>query len=137
MKGSERVYLEAYTSLLLVPKATLVSNLERERGGDHFMFLILSLSATVTFFQEEFYGKPVIVADREMVEMVRFFSFVIIQNSIKCSSFFAALNPHFQYFYNFSSAVAFSILLCLIYCNYPSIHTQHLCHSYYLEQTGS
>jgi diphthamide biosynthesis methyltransferase len=35
--------LEAYTSLLLVSKETL----------------------------EEFYGKPVIVADREMVEMVR------------------------------------------------------------------
>lgn len=42
VKGCERVYLEAYTSLLLVPKERL----------------------------EEFYGKEVIVADREMVEMV-------------------------------------------------------------------
>ncbi|EFN52147.1 hypothetical protein CHLNCDRAFT_54649 [Chlorella variabilis] len=41
VKQSERVYLEAYTSLLLVPKETL----------------------------EDFYGKEVIVADREMVEM--------------------------------------------------------------------
>eukprot|EP00887_Chlorella_sp_A99_P008138 scaffold12.g8138.t1 len=41
VRGSERVYLEAYTSLLLVPKEKL----------------------------EEFYGKEVIVADREMVEM--------------------------------------------------------------------
>lgn len=42
MRGSARVYLEAYTSLLLVPKERL----------------------------EDFYGKEVIVADREMVEMV-------------------------------------------------------------------
>ncbi|KAI7835729.1 hypothetical protein COHA_010383 [Chlorella ohadii] len=41
VKRSQRVYLEAYTSLLLVPKEKL----------------------------EEFYGKEVIVADREMVEM--------------------------------------------------------------------
>ncbi|GAB4821185.1 hypothetical protein N2152v2_008231 [Parachlorella kessleri] len=41
VKASERVYLEAYTSLLLVPKEKL----------------------------EEFYGKEVIVADREMVEL--------------------------------------------------------------------
>ncbi|KAI3426102.1 hypothetical protein D9Q98_008070 [Chlorella vulgaris] len=41
VKQSERVYLEAYTSLLLVPKEKL----------------------------EEFYGKEVVVADREMVEM--------------------------------------------------------------------
>lgn len=41
VKGSQRVYLEAYTSLLLIPKEKL----------------------------EEFYGKEVIVADREMVEM--------------------------------------------------------------------
>jgi diphthine methyl ester synthase len=41
VKASQRVYLEAYTSLLLVPKERL----------------------------EEFYGKEVIVADREMVEM--------------------------------------------------------------------
>lgn len=41
VKRSERVYLEAYTSLLLVQKEKL----------------------------EEFYGKEVIVADREMVEM--------------------------------------------------------------------
>lgn len=40
MKKSERIYLEGYTSLLLVPSEKL----------------------------EEFYGKPVIVADREMVE---------------------------------------------------------------------
>lgn len=42
VRSSARVYLEAYTSLLLVPKETL----------------------------EEFYGKEVVVADREMVEMV-------------------------------------------------------------------
>lgn len=41
MKASKKVYLEAYTSLLLVPNQQL----------------------------EEFYGKSVIVADREMVEM--------------------------------------------------------------------
>jgi hypothetical protein len=50
VKASERIYLEAYTSLLLVPKETL----------------------------EEFYGKPVIVADREMVEMVRLGAFVFV-----------------------------------------------------------
>ncbi|KAL6780002.1 hypothetical protein ACKKBG_A14620 [Auxenochlorella protothecoides x Auxenochlorella symbiontica] len=41
VRKSERVYLEAYTSVLLVPKEQL----------------------------EEFYGRPVIIADREMVEM--------------------------------------------------------------------
>lgn len=40
VKSCERVYLEAYTSILMVDKSRL----------------------------EEFYGKPVIVADREMVE---------------------------------------------------------------------
>ncbi|EJD08143.1 Diphthine synthase [Fomitiporia mediterranea MF3/22] len=41
VKKSSRVYLEAYTSILMVPKERL----------------------------EEFYGRPVIVADREMVEL--------------------------------------------------------------------
>ncbi|KLO15084.1 Diphthine synthase [Schizopora paradoxa] len=41
VKASSKIYLEAYTSILLVPKERL----------------------------EEFYGKPVIIADREMIEL--------------------------------------------------------------------
>lgn len=122
MKRSERVYLEAYTSLLLVQKEKLVrsdrgqtcrvgacvpsvegtcSRIAAVRGHSGNLQAIyhqlLSTSnrtraarqfasircqgggrtptalpaALPTQWQEEFYGKEVIVADREMVEMVR------------------------------------------------------------------
>jgi diphthamide biosynthesis methyltransferase len=70
VRGSQRIYLEAYTSQLLVPTEQLVSRSCRllaclaaccwqhaAEGGDR------SVAA-----QEEYYGKSIIVADREMVE---------------------------------------------------------------------
>jgi hypothetical protein len=118
IKSSARVYLEAYTSLLLVPKETLVRvgyvcgpppHMCRGIPPDHPFCLHANQWATATLpslaqrhawgacswapaaphlwqsanhpppqplvcacmAQEAFYGKEVIVADREMVEMVR------------------------------------------------------------------
>lgn len=53
MKKCERVYLEAYTSILMVEKEKLVSRQRR---------VMLTI-------QEEFYGRPVITATRETVEL--------------------------------------------------------------------
>ncbi len=56
VKGSTRVYLEAYTSILMVQKERLVCS------------LILCSSHTERSCKEAFYGKELIVADRDMVE---------------------------------------------------------------------
>lgn len=52
------MYLEAYTSILMVPKEKLVS-----------AALLYSRNHLKALCKEEFYGRPVIVADREMVEL--------------------------------------------------------------------
>ncbi|EGD91237.2 diphthine synthase [Trichophyton rubrum D6] len=66
VKKAERVYLEAYTSILLVDTAKL----------------------------EEFYGRPVIVADREMVESS---SDEILQNADKVDVAFLVVGDPFGY----------------------------------------
>lgn len=71
MRKCARVYLETYTSLLLVPKETLVRVLhqcsETSSIGDGENMRKVYLNSIL---QEEFYGLSVIEADREMVEMV-------------------------------------------------------------------
>ncbi|OAA66515.1 diphthine synthase [Niveomyces insectorum RCEF 264] len=57
VKKASRVYLEAYTSILLVDQSVLFDIDE----------LILVFICFV--LQEKYYGRPIIVADREMVEM--------------------------------------------------------------------
>ena len=66
IKGSERVYLEAYTSILGVgkerlvsPSCSLSSRFRHRASSNHFPSRGL---------QESFYGKQIIVADRDMVE---------------------------------------------------------------------
>lgn len=59
IKGSARVYLEAYTSILGVDKEKLV------RLPFSRLFGCLNCSKAV---QEALYGRPLIVADRDMVE---------------------------------------------------------------------
>lgn len=59
VKRCERVYLEAYTSILMVPKERLVSLSPRA----------FRLELIKSSFQEEFYGKTVITATRETVEL--------------------------------------------------------------------
>lgn len=59
VKSSARVYLEAYTSILgVVPQSKLVRSLHSAR-----------VSFSYVLSKESFYGKPLIVADRDMVEM--------------------------------------------------------------------
>nr|KAJ3419788.1 diphthine synthase [Polyrhizophydium stewartii] len=64
VKSCERIYLEAYTSILMVPKERL----------------------------EAFYGKPVIVADREMVESE---ADVILHNADKVNVAFLVVGDPF------------------------------------------
>lgn len=65
IKGSERVYLEAYTSILGVGKERLVRILP-----SHPVWLrSTELVRDRQLRQDAFYGKDVIVADRDMVEM--------------------------------------------------------------------
>ena len=83
VRGSQRVYLEAYTSVLLAPKEQLVS----VRSGYSWRKTILvgpfehamprhpqvetarnRLMVAAPWAQEAFYGKAIIIADREMVE---------------------------------------------------------------------
>jgi hypothetical protein len=59
VKRCERVYLEAYTSILMVPKERLVSLVLRESPFGLIQFPL----------KEEFYGKTVITATRETVEL--------------------------------------------------------------------
>lgn len=68
MKKCSRVYLESYTSLLLVPRERLV------RASCCSLLCVTSLYFVWNSnfcVQEEYYGKNIIDADREMVEMVR------------------------------------------------------------------
>lgn len=65
IKKCERVYLESYTSILTCGKAALVNIT--------FHFSSSYIEWTHSFmwtssFQEEFYGRPLIIADRELVE---------------------------------------------------------------------
>ncbi|GAA5854411.1 hypothetical protein JCM5353_006711 [Sporobolomyces roseus] len=62
IKGSERVYLEAYTSILGVGKERLVSSLSTPSID------LEELLSDRSRVQESFYGKSIIVADRDMVE---------------------------------------------------------------------
>lgn len=59
MKRSERVYLESYTSILMVPKERLVSVCRT----------ISDARGVLIYVQESFYGKEVITATRETVEL--------------------------------------------------------------------
>lgn len=59
MKRSERVYLESYTSILMVPKERLVSVFRTTSDA----------RAVLIEIQEAFYGKEVITATRETVEL--------------------------------------------------------------------
>lgn len=78
MRGCSRIYLEAYTSILLIEKEKLVSGMsvlvsysEPVKKTVHQSSSIpwlLELRGCVLLRQEEYYGKEVIVADREMVE---------------------------------------------------------------------
>jgi diphthine methyl ester synthase len=58
-KSASRVYLEAYTSILLVDKEVLV----RQAYHDYAVAW-----RGLTFLQEKYYGRSITVADREMVE---------------------------------------------------------------------
>lgn len=61
IRKCNRVYLEAYTSVLSCGQAALVSK--------KAWFLIIPHCLTIHVpFQEEFYGRELIIADREMVE---------------------------------------------------------------------
>ena len=65
MRKCKRVYLEAYTSVLLVSQEQLVSKqVWLYRWSDSASWVLL------VSLQEAFYGRSVTVADREMVEMV-------------------------------------------------------------------
>ena len=69
VKRCKRVYLESYTSLLLVDSAKLVcspSPIQSFICKSEFQSLLL----TSPSLQEDFYGVSVTVADREMVETV-------------------------------------------------------------------
>lgn len=57
VKKASRVYLEAYTSILLVDQAVLVCSVKA--------FGVPSANATI---QESYYGRSITIADREMVE---------------------------------------------------------------------
>lgn len=61
IKKCSRVYLEAYTSILSCGQAALVGLLDSQRHPE-------DLTTYLTSFQEEFYGRELIIADREMVE---------------------------------------------------------------------
>lgn len=66
VKKCSRIYLEAYTSILLVPKEDLV--------GCRFMQIaagFISHDQPTSRMQESFYGRDITVADRDMVETVR------------------------------------------------------------------
>ena len=70
IKGCERVYLEAYTSMLLVGKEKLVRERKRaRRRGCPLPRLAPTPSPSLS--QEALYGKEVVIADRGMVESVR------------------------------------------------------------------
>ena len=64
VKSAKEVYLEAYTSVLTIGKEALVCLL--------FFYAIILIQPIITFvifyFQEEYYGRGVIIADREFVE---------------------------------------------------------------------
>lgn len=58
IRRSSRVYLEAYTSMLLVDTQRLVCSMQATRAH------------VCNPLQEAFYERPVVIADREMVESV-------------------------------------------------------------------
>lgn len=60
VKKCSRIYLEAYTSILLVDKEKLVSDIPLALSSSSFIHQELP--------QESFYGKPIITAYRETVE---------------------------------------------------------------------
>lgn len=66
VKSAKQVYLEAYTSVLTVGKEALVNIffiLFYSTNNDGFTHSVIE-----SFLQEEYYGREVIVADREFVE---------------------------------------------------------------------
>ena len=69
VRGSQRIYLEAYTSQLLVPKEQLVSeSCQAASMCCRTMLLACDGHECSIAVQEKYYGKSIIVADREMVE---------------------------------------------------------------------
>lgn len=67
VKSCERVYLEAYTSILMVDSSKLVSLVSEYFSVLQIYVTTISKFSTI-WIQSEYYGKQVIVADREMVE---------------------------------------------------------------------
>ncbi|KAI5285098.1 diphthine synthase [Ascosphaera aggregata] len=65
VRRAERVYLEAYTSILLVDKLKLVC---LHQCPVNTLRLIYTTELTIVVMQEDFYGREVIIADRELVE---------------------------------------------------------------------
>ena len=63
VKQASRVYLEAYTSILTVGKEELVWYLRLFAS-----MLVIFWSIGMAQVQEKFYGREVILADRDMVE---------------------------------------------------------------------
>lgn len=65
VKTADEVYLEAYTSILTVGKEALVSECQVYKYDNMSNKL---LNKIWIFVQEKFYGREVILADREFVE---------------------------------------------------------------------
>ena len=69
VKSCKTVYLEAYTSILLAPKEKLVRRFKL-RMKIQSSLLSVQIMFNLLSAQEDFYGKEVVLADREFVEMV-------------------------------------------------------------------